>query len=186
MNKAFFLDRDGVINVELDHYLFNPEEAVLLPGVVPALKRMHEHGFLVIVVTNQAGVARGIYAEKDVHAVHERIRELLNAGGADVDGFYYCPHHPEYGPPCTCRKPEPGMLLAACRDFNIDPARSAMVGDRLSDIAAGRAAGCRTCYLVKTGYGATVLRNEDTRGIHVAEDLEDVVNRFLTLEQQAK
>ena len=79
-----------------------------------------------------------------------------------------------------------GMLLAGCRDFDIDPARSAMVGDRLSDIAAGQAAGCRACYLVKTGYGAEVLRNEDVSGIEVAEDLEDAVNRFLKLEQDAE
>ena len=78
------------------------------------------------------------------------------------------------------------VLLAGCRDFDIDPARSAMVGDRLSDIAAGRAAGCRACYLVKTGYGAEVLRNEDVSGIEVAEDLEDAVNRFLKLEQDAE
>ena len=185
MNKAFFLDRDGVINAEVD-YLFEPDKVVILPGVVPALKRMREHGFLAVVVTNQSGVARGMYAEEDVHAVHERIRELLAAEGAGVDGFYHCPHHPKYGSPCGCRKPEPGMLLAGCRDFDIDPARSAMVGDRLSDIAAGWAAGCRACHLVKTGYGAAVLRNEDVSGIEVAEDLEDAVNRFLKLEQDAE
>ena len=89
MNKAFFLDRDGVINAEVD-YLFEPDKVVILPGVVPALKRMREHGFLAVVVTNQSGVARGMYAEKDVHAVHERIRELLAAEGLLLKNHVDC------------------------------------------------------------------------------------------------
>ena len=181
MKKAFFLDRDGVINEEVD-YLFQPEKVVILPGVIPALRRIHESGFLSIVVTNQSGVARGMYGESDVKAVHDRIRELLVAAGVTVDGFYYCPHHPKFGSPCTCRKPQPGMLLAACRDFDIDPACSAMVGDRISDIEAGRAAGCRANYLLKTGYGLETIRKEDISGIEVAEDLPDAVERFLELE----
>lgn len=185
MTKAFFLDRDGVINEEVD-YLSDPDKAVILPGVAAALRRLHEAGFLAIVVTNQSGVARGMYGESDVQAVHERIRELLAREGAAVDRFYYCPHHPKYGSPCSCRKPEPGMILTACREFDIDPAHSAMVGDRLSDIAAGRAAGCRACYLVKTGYGMEVLRNEDVSGIEVAEDLADAVERFLALDGEAR
>lgn len=184
MKKAFFLDRDGVINEEVD-YLSDPDKAVILPGVAAALRRLHEAGFLAIVVTNQSGVARGMYGEADVHAVHERIRELLARDGAGVDRFYYCPHHPKFGSPCHCRKPEPGMILAACRELEIDPALSAMVGDRLSDIAAGRAAGCRACYLVKTGYGMEVLRKEDVSGIEVAEDLADAVERFLAVEGEA-
>ncbi len=181
MKKAFFLDRDGVINAEVE-YLYKPDETVILPGVVSALRRLREAGFLAIVVTNQSGVARGMYGEADVHAVHERIRELLAAEGASVDGFYHCPHHPKFSSPCDCRKPQPGMLLAACRDFDIDPARSAMVGDRLSDLAAGRAAGCRACYLVKTGYGLETIRKENISGIDVAEDLPDAVEQFLNLE----
>ncbi|MBS1371046.1 MAG: D-glycero-beta-D-manno-heptose 1,7-bisphosphate 7-phosphatase [Lentisphaeria bacterium] len=182
MNKAFFLDRDGVVNEEVD-YLSDPDQVVILPGVAPALRRLREAGFLAVVVTNQSGVARGMYGEADVLAVHERIRELLAAEGAGIDRFYYCPHHAKYGSPCSCRKPQPGMLLAACRDLDIDPARSAMVGDRLSDVAAGRAAGCRACYLVKTGYGLEVIRNEDIAGIDVAENLSDAVERFLKRER---
>lgn len=182
MNKAFFLDRDGVVNEELD-YLYQPEKVVILPGVAAALRRLHQEGFLTIVVTNQSGVARGMYGERDVHAVHDRIRELLAADGATVDGFYYCPHHPKFGTPCDCRKPRPGMLLAACRDFDIGPARSAMAGDRLSDIEAGRSAGCRACYLLKTGYGLETIRRENITGIDVAEDLADAVDRFLKLER---
>lgn len=182
MNKAFFLDRDGVVNEELE-YLYQPEKVVILPGVAASLRLLREHGFLAVVVTNQSGVARGMYGESDVHAVHERIRRLLAEEGAAVDGFYHCPHHPKFGVPCDCRKPQPGMLLAACRDLDIDPARSAMAGDRLSDIAAGRAAGCRACYLLKTGYGLETIRKENITGIDVAEDLPDAVARFLKLER---
>lgn len=182
MNKAFFLDRDGVVNEERE-YLYQPEKVVILPGVAGALRLLREHGFLAVVVTNQSGVARGMYGESDVHAVHERIRQLLAAEGAAVDGFYHCPHHPKFGGPCDCRKPQPGMLLAACRDLGIDPARSAMAGDRLSDIEAGRAAGCRACYLLKTGYGLETIRKENISGIDIAEDLSDAVDRFLKLER---
>jgi len=182
MNKAFFLDRDGVVNEELE-YLYQPEKVVILPGVAASLRLLREHGFLAVVVTNQSGVARGMYGESDVNAVHERIRQLLAAEGAAVDGFYHCPHHPKFGVPCDCRKPQPGMLLAACRDLDIDPARSAMAGDRLSDIEAGRAAGCRACYLLKTGYGLETIRKENITGIDVAEDLPDAVARFLKLER---
>ncbi len=170
----------------------------LTTSPIPAGRWLHEAGVLAIVVTNQSGVARGMYGESDVQAVHERIQELLAREGAAVDRFYYCPHHPKYGSPCSCRKPEPGMILTACREFDIDPAHSAMVGDRLSDIAAGRAAGGTrlarpegvagqgwACYLVKTGYGMEVLRNEDVSGIEVAEDLSDAVERFLALDGEA-
>lgn len=182
MNKAFFLDRDGVINEEVD-YLHQPEKVVILPGVIEALRTLRANGFLAVVVTNQSGVARGMYGESDIHAVHDRIRELLAAEAVSVDGFYHCPHHPKFGAPCDCRKPRPGMLQAACRDFDIDPACSAMVGDRLSDIEAGRAAGCRACYLVKTGYGLETIRRENISGVEVAEDLPDAVARFLKLER---
>lgn len=184
MNKAFFLDRDGVVNAEVE-YLYEPEKVVILPGVAASLRLLRERGFLAVVVTNQSGVARGMYGEPDILAVHDRIRELLAAEGAAVDGFYYCPHHPKHGAPCDCRKPQPGMLLAACRDFDIDPARSAMVGDRLSDVAAGRAAGCRASYLLKTGYGLETIRKENITGVDVAEDLPDAVGRFLKLESPA-
>lgn len=176
MKKAFFLDRDGVINVEVD-YLSDPDKAELIPGVPEALREIHAHGFLAIVVTNQSGVARGMYTQNEVNAVHRRIDELLAAAGAKVDGWYFCPHHPKHTGPCDCRKPAPGMLLQAAREHEIDLANSVMVGDRLSDLEAGRAAGCRTVWLVKTGYGAEVVRTTDLTGVNVAEDLADAVRR---------
>ena len=106
MNKAFFLDRDGVINVEVN-YLHEPDKVELIPGVVEALRLIHSRGYLALVVTNQAGVAKGYYPESDVQAVHRRITELLEAAGTCVDGFYYCIHHPDFTGSCDCRKPAP-------------------------------------------------------------------------------
>lgn len=182
-NKAFFLDRDGVINVEVD-YLSDPDKVVLIPGTAAALKRLHAAGYLAVVVTNQSGVARGMYGENDVRAVHRRIDELLAREGSGIDAYYYCPHHPDHSGACGCRKPEPGMLLAAARELGIDCSRSAMVGDRPSDIRAGRAAGCAECYLVRTGYGEEVLRRGDAPGIPVAADLGEAVDRFLAREAE--
>ena len=112
MNKAFFLDRDGVINVEVN-YLHEPDKVELIPGVVEALRLIHSRGYLALVVTNQAGVAKGYYPESDVQAVHRRITELLEAAGTGVDGFYYCIHHPDFTGGCDCRKPAPGRLGGA-------------------------------------------------------------------------
>lgn len=179
MNKAFFLDRDGVINEEVD-YLYQPEKVVILPGVADALRKLRAAGFLAIVTTNQSGVARGMYSEADVAAVHRRIDELLAAENARVDAYYLCPHHPEFTGKCDCRKPLPGMLLRAVAEWDIDPAVSAMVGDRLSDLKAGRAAGCAAEYLVLTGYGQNVVQKEDVSSIRVVRDLEAAVDDFLS------
>ncbi len=180
MNKACFLDRDGVVNMEVD-YLYEPDKVVIVPGTVEALKKLKELGFLRIVVTNQAGVARGMYEEKDIHAVHERIRELLAAEGAEIDDFFYCPHHKDFTGECDCRKPAPGMLLAAVAKHDIDVKQSFMVGDRLSDLEAGRNAGCAAVYLVRTGYG----ENELAKGAippeyPVVDDLLAAVEDFVS------
>ena len=114
-NKACFFDRDGVVNVEVD-YLHEAEKTVLENGIVEALELAHQNGFLAVVVTNQAGVARGKYPEEDIHKVHAKIQELLAVHGEKIDAFYYCPHHPEHTGSCSCRKPEPGMLLQAAKD----------------------------------------------------------------------
>ncbi|MHC1698554.1 MAG: D-glycero-beta-D-manno-heptose 1,7-bisphosphate 7-phosphatase [Geobacteraceae bacterium] len=157
LHKAVFLDRDGVINVEKG-YLHRIEDFEFLPGVPQALRLLKEAGFLLVVVTNQSGVARGFYSLETVHEIHRHLQKELAVAGVALDGFYICPHHPEHGAAdsageCDCRKPLPGMIERAISDFRIDPARSFLVGDKLSDIDAGRAAGCRTL-LVRTGYGA--------------------------------
>ena len=151
---AVFLDRDGTINVE-KNYLHKYEEWEWIPGSVEAIARLNAAGFLVIVVTNQAGVARGFYSEADIGVLHRHVDRELERLGARIDAYYHCPHHPDFGGagPCECRKPKPGLVLQALRDWNIDPAASFMVGDKASDIRAARAAGV-TPLLVQTGYGA--------------------------------
>lgn len=153
---AVFLDRDGTINVEKD-YLYRIEQFEFTPGAVEAIRLLNQAGYLVVVVTNQSGVARGYYTEADVVTLHRYIDAVLASQGARVDAWYYCPHHQAgnvpYNQECDCRKPMPGMLLQAAADHAIDLTRSWMVGDKSADIEAGLAAGCRPV-LVMTGYGA--------------------------------
>jgi D-glycero-D-manno-heptose 1,7-bisphosphate phosphatase len=157
--RAVFLDRDGTINV--DHgYVFRAGEFEFIPGAPEAIRRLKDAGYLVIVVTNQAGIARGLYSEADVHELHRHLDRELACHDTSIDAYYYCPHHPEKGTPpyrrdCACRKPLPGMLLQAAADFPLNLGGSFLVGDKLSDIEAGLAAGCETI-LVETGYGADV------------------------------
>jgi len=150
---AVFLDRDGTINVEKE-YLHRIEDWEWIPGAIEAICRINQMGHLAIVITNQAGVARGYYEEGDIYALHARVDEVLAAAGARIDGYYFCPHHPEYGKmrQCNCRKPEPGLLLAAQRDFDIDLAKSFMIGDKAIDVQFAQRVGVSPI-LVMTGYG---------------------------------
>lgn len=177
LRPAVFLDRDGTLNVEKE-YLHRLEDWEWIPGAVEAIRQINQMGYLVIVVTNQAGVARGYYGESDVHALHGKVDEMLSTEGARIDGYYYCPHHPGYGEirDCTCRKPEPGMLLAAQRDFGIDMTRSFMVGDKALDVEAAQRAGVIPM-LVMTGYGAEE-RNKLPPGIECAPDVLGAVERI--------
>jgi D-glycero-D-manno-heptose 1,7-bisphosphate phosphatase len=156
MKRAVFIDRDGTINEERE-YLYRTDDFAFIPGAPQAIRRLNEAGYLVIIVTNQSGVARGYYTEEDVHLLHRHVAAQLEQSGARVDAWYYCPHHPSgrgsYALPCRCRKPLPGMLLEAAGRFDIDLEASVMIGDKLVDVQAGRAAGCRPI-LVRTGYGA--------------------------------
>ena len=157
MNRAIFIDRDGTFNIVGD-YIHKVEDFVLIPGSDEAVKLAHEAGFLVIVVTNQAGVGRGYYCEEDVKIFHEHIQKVLGEKGEKIDAFYYCPYHPtkgvgEYLKDADCRKPKPGMMLKAAEEHDIDLSASYLVGDNIGDIQAGQAAGCR-CVMVRTGYGS--------------------------------
>lgn len=161
MERVIFLDRDGTLNEEV-HYLHKKEDLKILKGVPEALRKLRESGYRLVVVTNQAGVARGYYQEEDVKALHRYMNELLTPAGAGIDGFFYCPHHPEHGigqykRVCHCRKPDIGMFEQAERYFGVDKAHSWMIGDKLIDMEAGRNYGVRTV-LVGTGYGAQVHR----------------------------
>jgi D,D-heptose 1,7-bisphosphate phosphatase len=152
MNKAVFLDRDGTINKDIG-YLYKIEDLELLPGVIQAIKILNDSGFLVIVITNQSGVARGYYSEMDIKLLHNYINNILNEYGANIDAFYYCPHHPEkgigkYKVNCNCRKPKPGLIENAIEEFKIDRSKSYMVGDKKSDVEAGKNANLKDSYLI--------------------------------------
>jgi D-glycero-D-manno-heptose 1,7-bisphosphate phosphatase len=156
---AVFLDRDGVLNWD-DGYTHRIEDFRILPGVVEELKRLHSLGFLLVVITNQAGIARGYYTEQDYEAFTAHLRSELAAQGVVLDAVYHCPHHPEgtlpqYAVDCDCRKPKPGMIVTAMRDHGIDASQSWLVGDKLSDVQAGVAAGIpkSQCLLVDNNAG---------------------------------
>jgi len=179
VRKACFLDRDGVINVEVC-YLHEPEKTELIPGISEALGKLRAAGYLAIVVTNQAGVAKGIFPEEDIARTHAKISELLAAEGAAVDDFFYCPHHPDHTGQCGCRKPAPGMILAAAAKWDIDLGASFLIGDRLSDIFAGRNAGLAAEYLVMTGYGTTAALDPAAASVAKADTPLAAVIDFLS------
>lgn len=154
--SAVFLDRDGVINEEMG-YINHPDRLRILPGAAEAIRKLNESGLLVVVVSNQAGVGRGIISEETFKAVQKKFREVLAHTGARLDRIYYCPHHPEakvekFRKECTGRKPKPGMLYKAREDLDIDLARSVMVSDRYQDVGMAKAEGM-SGVLVMTGYG---------------------------------
>lgn len=147
MHKAAFFDRDGTINVNTGH-LYRMDEIRFISGRPELIRRYNKDGYKVIVVTNQAGIAKGLYSESDMHRVHEEMNRKLREGwGAHIDAFYFCPHHPDFTGPCNCRKPEPGMIEQAIRDFNIDVAHSVLYGDNIWDIQAGERCGIRSILL---------------------------------------
>jgi D-glycero-D-manno-heptose 1,7-bisphosphate phosphatase len=146
MNKAAFFDRDGTINVEIN-YLSRPEDLEFIDGMPEFIRKFNDWGFKVIVVTNQAGIARGYYTEEDMNRVHLAMNERLAEYGAHIDAFYFCPHHPDFTGPCVCRKPGTGMLEKAAADFDIDFSRSILFGDKPWDIEAGEKMGIKS-YLI--------------------------------------
>jgi len=158
--RAVFLDRDGVINEEVDQ-LSNVKKLKIYNFSAKAIKKFNELGYLVIIITNQPMIAKGFMTEKDLDEIHKKLETELGKEGAKIDAIYYCPHHPEKGFPgevkelkikCNCRKPKIGLFLKAKKDFNIDLKKSFCIGDQTMDILAGKRAGCKTI-LVKTGYG---------------------------------
>lgn len=165
---GIFLDRDGTLNKD-SGYTYLYENWEWLPGAQHALKLLSLLGLKLVVVTNQAGIAKSLYTKEDVDELHKKIDEILSADGVIISGWYHCPHHPDYTGPCECRKPEPGLLLKAAKDLNLDLSISYMVGDKLSDIEAGLNAKLRKVVLVRTGYGETV--KEIPPGVGVAKDI---------------
>lgn len=183
---AIFLDRDGTLSHEVG-YVNHPSRFRLYPWAVGAVRAVNDAGWLAVVVTNQAGVARGYFPEAVVHEVHARLREAMEAGGARLDGLYACLHHPSVGEPpyrldCGCRKPRPGLLRRAESELGADLSRSWVVGDRRSDLELAWGVGARAA-LVRTGYGlgeATYLSPSWPRSPDlVAENALEAVERIL-------
>jgi D-glycero-D-manno-heptose 1,7-bisphosphate phosphatase len=182
LRPAIFLDRDGVI-IDDVHHLSAPSQVQIIPGSAEAIAALNRAGWPVVVVTNQSGVARGLFTLDVLHAVHRRISEQLLGKGARVEAYFFCPHHPaaevaEYRLECSCRKPRPGMLQQAARELGLELSSSWMIGDRDTDLQAGAAAGTRTI-LVRTGYGASLdAASLDRNALNlevVAKDLADAV-----------
>lgn len=185
MNKAIFLDRDGVITQEPPYYAHKVSQLKLIPKSANAIRWLNENRFMVIIASNQAGIAHGYYREEDTLLFNQAMKERLAKEGAHIDAIYYCPHHPEarvekYQTDCDCRKPKPGMLTKAGKDLNIDLKQSFVVGDKLSDMEAGRKAGCKTV-LVKTGYGAEELKRNHVDCNYIADNLYNAVERIISI-----
>lgn len=169
--KAVFLDRDGTINKEIG-YLYKPSDWEFVGGSDRAIECIKKLGYLVVVVTNQSGIARHYYTEADVDYLHKNVNDLLwRTRSTTIDAFYVCPHHPDFTGKCACRKPEPGMLLKAADDLNIDLSKSYMVGDKWSDVLSGLSCGCKSI-LVQTGYGCNGLEHA-SNGVEVYDTLYD-------------
>jgi histidinol-phosphate phosphatase family protein len=183
MRRAIFLDKDGTL-IEDVPYNCDLTRIKLLPGAVEGLRAFHAAGYRLIVISNQAGVAHGFFTEQFLAMVEIRLRALLSEAGVPLDGFFYCPHHPdgkisEYAVRCTCRKPEPGLIMRAASQFGIDLGQSWMIGDILHDVEAGRRAGCRTVLIDngnETEWQISAARWPD----HLAKDLADASDIILS------
>ncbi|HSJ13514.1 MAG TPA: D-glycero-beta-D-manno-heptose 1,7-bisphosphate 7-phosphatase [Longimicrobiales bacterium] len=173
---AVFLDRDGTIIVE-KHYLADPAGVELIPGAAEALARLARAGYALVLITNQSGIARGLYARTDFERVQQRVEALLLEQGVRLDGVYHCPHHPDFDGPCECRKPAPGLFRRAADELGLDLSGSACVGDRLSDLEAALAFGARAL-LVLTGHGERERRG-GWPGLEVVADLGAAADRIL-------
>ena len=146
MNKAVFIDRDGTISRDVP-YCSRPEDFELLPQVAEGIRLLNEHGFKVVVVTNQSGLARGYFTEEILAKIHDKMRDELAQYGAHIDAIYYCPHHPDDN--CACRKPKPKMAFQAASDLNINLRLSYVIGDSDTDVEMGRRAGCKAALIVE-------------------------------------
>lgn len=180
-NRAVFLDRDGVINVERE-YLWRVDDFAFVPGVVEAMRRLSRAGWKLVVVTNQSGIARGFYDEAAYQRLTAHMRTELAAAGVQLDAVLHCPHLPDapmaaYRRVCDCRKPAPGLLRQAAGALSLDLTRCVLVGDKLSDLQAGRAAGLARCWLVRSGHA--VSPSDAAAADAVFDDLASCVDAML-------
>jgi D-glycero-D-manno-heptose 1,7-bisphosphate phosphatase len=182
VKPAVFLDRDGTV-IEEVHYIADPAHVRVLPGAADAIRSLHAAGYACVLITNQSAVGRGIAPPESIGLVQHEVERQLTAAGASIDGFYFCTEPPQSSDRATIdhpdRKPGPGMLLRAARELDLDLGRSWMVGDMLSDLLAGRNAGCRAVILVRTGHGARSEPEAGPSADHVADDLAAAAGHIL-------
>jgi len=183
VKQAVFLDRDGVITQEPPYYACQLSQLELILKSAEGIRLLNESGFLVVLVSNQSGIARGYYEEEDAARFNQALAQKLAEEGAHIDAIYICPHHPEakiekYRLECDCRKPKPGMLKMAEEALEIDLKQSFMIGDKSIDLEAGKRAGCRTI-LVKTGYGHEEIQRSQIECGYIADDLCDAAEYIL-------
>ena len=176
-NKVVILDRDGVINEDSDNFIKSADEWIPIEGSLEAISRLKKAGFIVAVATNQSGLARKLFDQHALQAMHDKMNGLLAQQGASVDSIVFCPHGPDDN--CSCRKPNPGMLLQICKQFDIKPGDTLFVGDTFTDMQAASMAGCRPV-LVKTGKGLKTLdKHGSIDGVTVYDSLSHFVSDFL-------
>lgn len=159
-NKAIFLDRDGVLNKEMGDYVCSIDDFNILDNFA-ALKTLQDRGYLLIIATNQGGLAKGWYTKAEMEKMHKQLKHAYHEHGVEFTDIYFCPHHPDYTGPCDCRKPKPGLLLQGIEKYDIDPARSYFIGDNDRDILAGTAAGVKGILIKSDQPLSTVLKMID-------------------------
>ncbi|OED41438.1 D-glycero-beta-D-manno-heptose-1,7-bisphosphate 7-phosphatase [Endozoicomonas sp. (ex Bugula neritina AB1)] len=181
MNKLIILDRDGVINEDSDNYVRSIDEWQPIEGSITAMAALSKAGYIIAVATNQSGLARGYFQPEDLNAMHQKMTDLVMAEGGKIDAIFFCPHGPN--DQCLCRKPKPGMIENAIKQFQLLPNNSWVVGDSLRDIQAGQQAGCKTA-LVKTGKGERTLdvlekNKTEYRDVSVFSNLKAFAKKIL-------
>ena len=170
MEKVVFLDRDGVISKDSADHIKSWDEFHFLPNAKEAIKLLTDHGFHIVLITNQSVIARGMTTIEELESMHNNMKGEIEEYGGKIEKIYYCPHHPDEG--CDCRKPKPGMLLRAIKENNIDPTKSFMVGDRMMDVEVGKKVGCKTV-IIPSERGQREMMESSIKPDYVAKDLLD-------------
>ena len=170
MEKVVFLDRDGVISKDSPDHIKSWEEFHFLPRSKNAIKLLNDNGFTIILITNQSVIARKMVTKKELEKIHRNMKKEIEQQGGKIENIYYCPHHPDDG--CDCRKPKPGLLKKTIEENNIDGSKSYMVGDRIMDVLAGKAVGCKTI-IIPSELGSKELKESKVAPNYIAKDLFD-------------